>query len=757
MSIKFNKIWFENFLSYSAKRTEITFEKGMNLLSGEVGQGKSAIIDALCYCLYGEPYRKIKIAQLINRKNKRKLIAGCEFESNNAKYIIERSIKPDKFFISKNDIELESLSSKKLLQEELDKILGINIDLFRHIVSLAISYNKPFLTLPLEKKREILEAIFNVNMFGDMMKLLKKDISNLKIEIEISEKEIAVIKETISEDRKRLIEINNSEKKFKENKESEIQNIQFEINNLVLRIDDLEKEVKEIEENKEFNLQELKQNIVNITDKLNTEKEIVAEKIKGIKNEIQVKKETNEKLLKEYRENIKITQEIYLKNKEILDGVLSSNKEKKLLEIKNIESDVLKLQEEIKDKASLLTDQSKYQNEIAVLKNDIKGNTERLNFYAKEDVCFYCKQAINKKEYILKETSEKEVRELEIKEIEKKLDVICTNIIKIEEIDNQIKDKNQLKDKIDAILDKNEQEYKNRIIELKQSFNENIADINNKCNKIENDVDIFKLENAVSDLSALKSIRDLEVKKHELEIRFENKDDEIQKLIKNKADIISLYKDNLKNGNDRLKETQSKEFNLNIKEFQNSFVQKCNNYKKKNIDFEDKQKKMNCFLTSQEILSDKGIKSYFFKKLIPVLNQKINEYLLSFDLPIRVEFNEVLQETISDLTGREQDISYYNFSGGERTKIDTSILFAFIELNKMLNNFDCNLLFIDELLDSQIDAKGLKSFLEYIRKMSINSPTSCYYIISHKVDDLEFFNNVYKINKKNGFSTIERQ
>ena len=158
MVVKFKKLTFQNILSFGATPIVFNFEKGVNLISGKNGSGKSAILDALSFCLFGQPYRKIKIKELLNRKNKRNLKVSCEFiVDGKEKFVITRCMNPDKIEIYKNDEELELLSSKRLNQEEIDKIVGINYQMFKQVISLAVNYNKPFLSLQLWEKREIIE------------------------------------------------------------------------------------------------------------------------------------------------------------------------------------------------------------------------------------------------------------------------------------------------------------------------------------------------------------------------------------------------------------------------------------------------------------------------------------------------------------------------------------------------------------------------------------------------------------------------
>jgi DNA repair exonuclease SbcCD ATPase subunit len=106
-----------------------------------------------------------------------------------------------------------------------------------------------------------------------------------------------------------------------------------------------------------------------------------------------------------------------------------------------------------------------------------------------------------------------------------------------------------------------------------------------------------------------------------------------------------------------------------------------------------------------EILGDDGLRAYFFLKLLPILNNKINHYLKKFELPITFEFNQYMEETIK--TGKfEQD--YNQFSGGERCRIDMAILLSFFDISKIISNWSCSILLIDEVLDAGVDQSGIE-------------------------------------------------
>lgn len=174
MFVSFKKIKFRNILSYGNSWTEFEFKPGLNLIKAQNGSGKSAIIDAMTFALFGKPYRDIKLTQLINNINDAGLEVIINFNIGNDEYEITRGLKPSKFTIKKNGDNLELLSSKKLNQNEIDKIIGIDYNLYRNIVCVASINSKSFLALAPYEKRALVESIFNINVLAIMLTEVKK-------------------------------------------------------------------------------------------------------------------------------------------------------------------------------------------------------------------------------------------------------------------------------------------------------------------------------------------------------------------------------------------------------------------------------------------------------------------------------------------------------------------------------------------------------------------------------------------------------
>ena len=190
MFVEFKKLSFCTIMSYGASGAEIDFQTGLNTIKAANGSGKSSILDALTFVLFGKPYRDIKFSELVNTANGKGLEVTCEFKIGTDTYMIRRGLKPAVFEIYKNGKEMDMLSTKKLNQDEIDKLLGINLRLFKNIVAVAVTNNRPFLSLPIGDKRALIENIFNIDVLGSMCKDVKKrkTVNNTELDLKTTER-----------------------------------------------------------------------------------------------------------------------------------------------------------------------------------------------------------------------------------------------------------------------------------------------------------------------------------------------------------------------------------------------------------------------------------------------------------------------------------------------------------------------------------------------------------------------------------------
>ena len=581
MDIRFVSLRFKNILSYGNKETEISFPSGLNAATGTNGTGKSSLLlDTISFCLFGKPHRNVKIKSLINRKNKKGLEVSCDLVVNgNIKYTISRGLSPDFLNITKNDSELDLLSSKKLNQEEIDRILGLDYNLFKQIISLSINQNQPFLSLPAQEKRDIVEQIFNIKIFGMMLKNIKKEKSDSKIKYEIVDRVFDVNMENYKSNKKKLTDMIKIVNNFESQKKKEIQELNSEFNTLDKELDSFILELESI-------------NLLDIQD------------VSTIKQSIE-------------------------------DLVVSKGQTEYELKIKKSEKSTL----------------------------DSIG-----------DVCHVCKNEISS-----------EYKSIKLSDCDKSIESL-------------------------------ESEYKN---------------INLKVKNLK------------------KELTEIEESNAKINTEWMRVDNINNKISRNKKDIESLVK--------KIENVSNKNIDIDLESFKSDVENKYKELKIQKNERDDIKKSLEMSDAIIEILSENGIKSYIFKKIMPILNNSINNYINVFGLNAVIKFDEFMNDTIK-VVGCSDDVSYYSFSEGEKKRIDLAILFSFINITKSLANWNCNILIIDELLDSSVDDSGLEKLLKSLQHISNDSKNQSIYIISHRIQN-EFdsmFNTILEIEKNsNGFSTVK--
>ena len=182
MYVKFNKIKFRNFMSYGNGWTEINFNSKLNIINAVNGSGKSSVVDAISYVLFGKPYREISVKSLVNLTNRKNMEVQIDFDLGDDHYIISRGQKPKKFEITKNGDTVDMLSSVKLNQVEVDKLIGIKYLLFKNVMCIGAISNVPFFNMCLSDRRELIETVFGLGAISDMLDEVKLRNSNNKIE-----------------------------------------------------------------------------------------------------------------------------------------------------------------------------------------------------------------------------------------------------------------------------------------------------------------------------------------------------------------------------------------------------------------------------------------------------------------------------------------------------------------------------------------------------------------------------------------------
>jgi DNA repair exonuclease SbcCD ATPase subunit len=209
--ILFQKVRWKNFISTGAHFTEINFTKSTNtLIIGQNGAGKSTVLDALCFALFGKPFRKINKPQLINSINQKDCLVEVEFEIGTKKYKIVRGIKPNKFEIYCNNVLLNQDAAAKDYQKVLEEnILKLNYKSFTQVVILGSASFVPFMQLSAADRRAIIEDLLDIQIFSTMHSGVKDKLSSnkdsltkVKYDITLLEEKIKMQLESIEEHKK---------------------------------------------------------------------------------------------------------------------------------------------------------------------------------------------------------------------------------------------------------------------------------------------------------------------------------------------------------------------------------------------------------------------------------------------------------------------------------------------------------------------------------------------------------------------------
>jgi len=227
--ILFQKIKWKNFLSTGAHYTEIDFTKSNNtLIVGHNGAGKSTILDALCFGLFGKPFRKINKPQLVNSINSKDTVIEIHFNIGQKKYKVIRGIKPNVFEIYLNDVLLNQDAAAKDYQEILEKnILKLNYKSFTQVVILGSASFVPFMQLSAADRRAIIEDLLDIQIFSSMNNVIKEknseikeNLNKTKYAISLAEEKINLQKQNIEENKKNTdAEINKKKEEIRKSNE----------------------------------------------------------------------------------------------------------------------------------------------------------------------------------------------------------------------------------------------------------------------------------------------------------------------------------------------------------------------------------------------------------------------------------------------------------------------------------------------------------------------------------------------------------
>lgn len=243
--IVFHSVKWRNFLSYGDYDTEIRLDSHKStLIVGHNGAGKSTMLDALSFALFGRAHRNINKNQLVNSINQKGCAVEVQFTVNGARFKIIRGIKPNKFEIWKGDTMLNQDSNAREYQKILEQnILKLNHKSFHQIVVLGSSSFIPFMQLTNNARREVIEDLLDINVFSKMNMLLREQNSRLKDQLVDVAHIIDMKNQAINSQKKYISELNKLNKQQRDQKQQRIKEIQADIRDLTSDNDALRQKI----------------------------------------------------------------------------------------------------------------------------------------------------------------------------------------------------------------------------------------------------------------------------------------------------------------------------------------------------------------------------------------------------------------------------------------------------------------------------------------------------------------------------------
>ena len=210
--IEFISVKLKNFGSFGGNFTEIKLNNHKTtLVTGTNGHGKSfALLDSLCFGLFGKPFRPINIPQLVNSVNNKQCVVEIEFKRSNSLYLVKRGLSPKLFEIYKDGELIDQNAKSKDYQEMFEEqILGFNYSAFKQVVILGKSNFIPFMQLTPAERRKIIEGLLDLDILADMSLYVKGQLGSLKVDIGEQESLLKIAHEKIKSQKDFIEQVKN--------------------------------------------------------------------------------------------------------------------------------------------------------------------------------------------------------------------------------------------------------------------------------------------------------------------------------------------------------------------------------------------------------------------------------------------------------------------------------------------------------------------------------------------------------------------
>ena len=709
----------KNFFSYGPQETVIDLSgNGITNISGVNGVGKSTIIEAMLFALYGKT-RQEKVADVVNRSVGKDCKVSVEFVGDDDEvYKVLRyrahTTHKDKVYLFKGDKDISSKNASDTNEQIID-YFGMPYVAFVNSTVFSTEFYSNFFAANNTDRLNIFENILSLKEISYFYEEVKKIIK------EIEESEI--------ESKMKYTESNTKVEAAQENLDTYNKQAKEKLLQLKSEKEDAQRAIEEAK----VALKEL------------GAIDVVAEKAKLSNTTL------NEEYEKQINEKKKLHDELNAFNtfpeeeSELLVkyGDFDFNDNKKKEEKYKSDLETIRTRESGIDKAKLQLDSST--EKIRTLKSqkesfekDLEKQKKDLE-KVKDAICPYCGNKMDAEETAKKrEIIDKKIKELEgdIEDFEKQLKEEKVNLTEFKDTyDTLLADVNLIRENLDKNFVANSDLIKEKYL---------------NALKHKTEFDKTYEENCKKQKELLIEIDELKEKKSKLEISkyTESYLNSIEEEIKKQEDIIAKSNTTIASVNAAVKSTYDKDYVEKIKSDIESLKEKAV-FAKEQLEVIEDDKKHYEYL--KECCSNKsnGFKKFFIGEMIPVFNEKINQYLPFFfnNKKIEVSFDKDLVETIK-CDG--QKITYASLSCGQKTRMEIAAAFALFGLSRVFFSNQSGLLIVDELLDRGLDEFGIKASLSILEGFAQDSKV---YVISHNKTVTENITDVIEVKAdENGFS-----
>lgn len=747
-TVVFKSLSGRNFLRFGNQDFFFEFRKGLTGLFGNNGLGKSSIVDGLCICLFNETYRDSNKEDWVNNINKKGLYLCTKVDIINGPITDEYSFIQD-FTTSKKIEQRRIIKNGEILvnvvniQEEIEKILGFNLNLFKN--SIAVSADIPFISMTPEQKRQFSDNLFSVKQVSIFKKKASEALSAERTSQAIMTRDIENFGTKIVEYNK-MIEASNVDNTGK------ILQLKNDIANIKQALPLYEDKITSIE--KKIEEETLKLNEKNPISDL-----IAAETLKlNEENPISKLIQAEELKLKEESPITKLIEAETLKLSEDHPLVALIATEK--LKLVEATTKLASLEQELKDlqPETLQKKNRELDSQLAVSRNEYMRIGNDIKKIVPNVPCFTCGNSFTEQtalEHINKHKIEQEQHKAEgirikglLEESKKELEKVALATTAIADQKIAIRAIQDNITKLNTDLNEVKHVIQNNITKLKNDLTNEKNEIKNNINKLNNDLNVIKngIQTNINKLNT-----ELNGIKHAIQLnitRFKGDLTNAKSALASQNEIIQYR-------TKEIAKIENGEDNTSAIELAKSSIIECEAKKTKaELDLIEVNKKIDAYEYIIKMCSDTGIKMMLMKKFIPFLNKLINEYLTKFNLAVTVTFDEHFKHSIATHPGIGHKHSL--LSKGQKKRIDVAILFAIVDLIKMMGNFKCNLLFLDEFADGNVDSNGFADIVNMIRALSDRDGKSIV-VVSHKNEEILYDNldYMYELQANNMFSVLK--